>query len=92
MAPFITYELREQDVLLPLTPRAPQVLQTISSYCAPLFTSELQFKRYVLNHMKEDGTELFITHLRCPTQPLLASELVSSTKRDDIVARSEVLT
>ena len=53
--------------------------------------------------MKEDGCEIFITHLRNPNQPLLENELVcsplapvandvdASFQKHDIVIRNEVL-
>ncbi len=88
VTPLIVYEIKEQDAFIAITPMLPQVMQLIITYCAPLFTSELQFKRYVVNNLKTDGTEIFITHLRNPNSNAVTSEIVQL--KDDIVVTDEV--
>jgi hypothetical protein len=85
----ITFEIKEQDVLVPRTPHTQQVFALIASYCASLFTSLTSFKRYVINHLPREGTEIFVTGLRNPNNSALAQELVLSG--DDLVVCEHAL-
>ena len=71
VAPLICYELKEEDCFVALTPQSSLVFSTIANYSGPLFANEQQFKRYVINNLQADGTEIFITHLRNPNQSAL---------------------
>lgn len=91
VAPLICYELKEADCLVPITPMAAQVFNMIVNYSGSLFTSEQQFKRYVINHLKEDGTEIFVTHLRNPNQAALHNELTCNLEANDIIVSKDCL-
>lgn len=90
----ITFEVKEYDVFVPKTPHPQQVFALIASYCASLFTTVTQFKRYVMNHLPNQGTELFIIGLRNPNVSSIHNELSlakDNFELDDIVATEEVL-
>lgn len=90
VAPFVAFEQRAADVLVPLTENSSQVMEVITSYCSPLFTSKSQLKRYVLQHLQQDGTEIFVTHLRNPNHPeKINNELCNDG--GDIIVRAEAL-
>lgn len=81
--PIVCYRVVSEDNLRPLTPESNRMFQLIVQYCWPLFSSELNFKKYVLNHFCANGTQVFITHLRNPVAPSLSPELFSD-ESDDI--------
>ncbi len=64
-------------------------MSLILKYCKPLFASEYDLKRYVLNNMKRDGTEIFVMNLRNPNKKLDFCELEATA--DDIRINSECL-
>ena len=90
VAPLICYELREADVFVAITPLSQQVFAMMVTYCGLLFSSEQQFKRYVIN-LKQDGTEIFITHLRNPNQASLQNELTFLPDANDIIVSPPTL-
>jgi len=64
-------------------------MSLILKYCKPLFASEYDLKRYVLNNMKRDGTEIFVMNLRNPNKNLDVCELEATA--NDIRFNAECL-
>lgn len=56
VAPLVCYEVVEQDCLVALTPYCHEVVNVIVKYCQPLFASEQDLKRYLINHLQHDST------------------------------------
>lgn len=81
VAPVVSFELQD-EAFKPHTPFPEHILNLIVLYCKPLFASEYDLKRYVLNNMKRDGTEIFVLHLRNPNKNLVGCELEATA--DDI--------
>ena len=74
--------LRTSPELLPLT-------TTYLYFPRPLFASEYDLKRYVLNNMKCEGTEIFVMNLRNPNKNLDVCELEATA--NDIILNAECL-
>lgn len=78
----VSFELENEEAFKPYTPFPEHILNLIVKYCKPLFASEYDLKRYVLNNMKHDGTEIFVLHLRNPNKRMNICELEATA--DDI--------
>ena len=81
-APIIHYQLVCEDNFLALTPHSSRMMKVISQYCWPLFSSETNLKKYILNHLRSNGTQVFITQLRNPVSPQLNPELLANEAGD----------
>ena len=89
VAPVVSFEVLNEEAFKPHTPFPEHILNLIVLYCKPLFASEYDLKRYVLNDMKRDGTEIFVLHLRNPNKNLNECELEATA--DDISLNEECL-
>jgi hypothetical protein len=68
VAPLVCFQVQNNTTFIPLTPYSEKLLQVIVGYTGSLFKKD--FKHYVCNFMKNDGTEIFIQNLRNPTQTI----------------------
>lgn len=58
VAPLVCFKIQNETTFIPLTPYAEKLLQVIVSYTGSLLKPD--FKHYVCNFLKNDGTEIFI--------------------------------
>jgi hypothetical protein len=72
-----------------VTPFSDEIFNFILRYANPLFNSEQDFKKYVINCFGDHGTEIFITHMK-KVGSQYSRELILS-KDGDIVQNPEVL-
>jgi hypothetical protein len=64
LAPLVCYKLKEGRKFEPITPFSDEIFNFILRYAQPLFSSEEDFKKYVINCFGDHGTEIFIMHMK----------------------------
>jgi hypothetical protein len=75
VAPLVCFTIDKNEVFIPQTPFSDQLLKVVARYCPTLFSSDYDIKRYVVNSLPRNGTEIFIADLRNPCCPTLGNEL-----------------
>jgi hypothetical protein len=91
LAPLVCYKIKKNNVFgwEPITPFSSEIFSFIARYARPLFSTEADFKDYVLKNFGEHGTEIFIMHLK--TLGSKYSKELVLTKDGDITQNPTVL-
>jgi hypothetical protein len=75
VAPLVSFTIDNNEVFIPQTPFGDQLLQVVARYCPTIFSSDYDIKRYIVNTLPKNGTEILIADLRNPCCRTLGNEL-----------------